>query len=219
MRDNCGPLSAPELPQPHPPAVGRTTEMSKLLSVPPFLPSFLRGEEYEIEQNTSTAKPENEIDTQENILHCTSYSSPLDSVKKNTDGHSSLFDFSLMNSQQFAMLMELVPSEVQELLQVNISHLRNASGASSNEGIDCLRMRAACLTFNQLSFEQLSCVNDAWNMVFGEEDGDVNEDPDATFVYRDDGLLPDEEEWFFSQVMNNESGKATRSSRKLRRNN
>lgn len=196
-----------EIPKEDPQSAADRKDIAKFISAPPFVPSFLRGGASEERENISI-ETEKEVD-----IHQKNSEDKFHSLlhKDNTEleePQSSLLDFSTINGQQFALLMELIPSEIQELLQVNLSHLQNTPGASSNESIDSLRLKAANLTFNQLSFQQLSSVNEAWTLVFGSDDGEVNEDPESMFAYRDDGLLPDEVEWFFSQMMNEGSSQS-----------
>lgn len=184
------------------PPVEDDTEISRFVSAPPYIPSYLTPVISDSVEIVSEKNSPSDINLLNNTSPLVSDQSSSSNCAHVTESQKSLFDVSAMNAHQFDMFMELIPSEIQDLLQVNLSHLRNARGISSSEGIQSLRLKAASLTFNQLSIQQLTFVSEAWNLIFGSGDGDVDEDPDATFAYRDEGLLPDEEEWFFSQIMN-----------------
>lgn len=199
-----------------PPPVEDNTEISRFVSVPPYIPSYLRPISSDSVENVSESEPASEKNLFNNTSSWVSNQSSSTACARVTESQKSLFDFSAMNTQQFDMFMELIPSEIQDLLQVNLSHLQNARGTSSSEGIQSLRLNAASMTFNQLTIQQLTYVSEAWKLIFGTGDGDVDEDPDAMFAYRDEGLLPDEEEWFFSQVMNEGNSEVRKRTTKLK---
>lgn len=165
---------------------GETSLPSSFLSATPFVPSFLRTSTSTTEQESPAGPSSPEV------------SSPHDPTPHSTPNSSDS-----LSAEQYNSLLELLPSDVQDLLQVNLSHLQatGRGGGSSEEGQQSLRLRAAAATFDQLSVEQVQQLHEAWSLVFGEEDGSVDVDPDATFALRDTGLQPEEEEWFMQQML------------------
>eukprot|EP00796_Vickermania_ingenoplastis_P005336 gene5336-3835_t len=124
------------------------------------------------------------------------------------------------SNEKYNQLMQLLPAEMQDLVQVNMSHLQATGGTgapSTSDGQQVLRLRAASATFDQLSMEQMSLLNEAWNLVFGDEEGSVEANPEALFTYRDDGLLPDEEEWFMQQMLIDNESQTRRGGLQMRR--
>lgn len=188
----------------HPVATSGTSSQplpSQFLTASPFVPSFLRDSHPDCIAEPSPPMSSN----------------PTSEMAVSPPRSGSPPPINSMTSDQYSMLVEWLPGEIQDLLQVNLSHLQaTCGGVGGNDEDDdtqqSLRLRAAAATFDQLSMDQLNEVNNVWNALFGEaSDGAVVDgDPESVFAFIDDGLMPDEEEWFFSQMMQqNPSAKGT----------
>lgn len=114
-----------------------------------------------------------------------------------------------LSMEQYDALMQLIPPDVQDLIQVNLSHLRATGQGAEGAGNQSLQLRAISSTFDQLSPDQLESVDEAWKLVFG------GEETPGVFSYNDDGLLPEEEEWLLCQMMSdNRATPATRNEKR-----
>lgn len=164
----------------------------KFLSATPFVPSYMRCSN---DSDTASAgNHENDILLPTNPQRAECEGGYADGGTSSTVSAS---------AERYNTLLELLPAEVQDILQVNLSHLQATGGGmpETEEARQALRLRAAAATFEQLSIEQMNGVNEAWSTVFGEDEGGVDNDPDSTFTLRDSGLLPEEEEWFMQQIV------------------
>lgn len=161
------------------------------LSAAPFIPSYLREPE-----KSSSPGPTVQLDA------CNEENTEDVIEVNNEPSETPTLDFTQMTLGQYNMFMELLPADIQDLLQVNLSHIRACLDSTNSDAVDTsMRIRAASATFDQLSLEQLNFVHEVWGTIFGEDNGGVNADPNAFFAYTDWDLTAEEEEWFMSQAL------------------
>lgn len=186
---------------------------SQFLAASPFVPSFLR----EPQAGTSGSTEQKLFSDAEQEHHSAAVHTVVDASSSGMSVSPSIPSVSSMTGDQYSVLVEWLPGEIQDLLQVNLSHLQATTGEMSSEDAQqSLRLRAAAATFDQLSMEQLNEVNTVWNALFGEgSDGAVVDgDPESVFAFVDNGLMPEEEEWFFSQMMQQNRSKGPKGNKR-----